>query len=250
MNVEVTNWTFGGHGLIHTFSDSCTAKRGCDGVDHMSYLTDRAFDYVVIQGSRSDDSEGFLSLIERIMSIFRQANSAVKFAYLVPYSAYGTIGSKIFLYKNILNSLKSLSESGVTVVDWGGLVMDIMNGSVKVPDATQIYEKNTFVIQKSEKDGYHPNQLSGYITTLMTFCAITGATAVGQPYDFCNNEALRSTDGHPRFFSFNRFVSDYYSYGDATTNYPAVFASASDMLGIQSLIDSHLAHKGYLSYDF
>ena len=43
-NVEVTNWTFGAHDFTDLFKN-CTANRGCDGVDHASYLVDRNFDY-------------------------------------------------------------------------------------------------------------------------------------------------------------------------------------------------------------
>lgn len=46
-NVSVCNWTFGSHGLHHLPGDPCAAKVGCDGVDHLSFLLDRHFDYVV-----------------------------------------------------------------------------------------------------------------------------------------------------------------------------------------------------------
>ena len=250
MNVEVTNWTFGGHGLKNLFGGSCTADRGCDGKDHKAYLTDANYDYVVIQpGSGSTSDSAIKEDMEMVMNFFRAANPNVKFAILVPYSHHGTLVDSPYLHKNILNSLKTLAADGVTVVDWGGLVIDIVNGTVKVPDATQEYVKNTFVIRKSSTDGYHPNQLSGYITTLMTYCALTGASAVGQPYDFCNNGALRPAGGSTKFFSFSSFISTYYTNG-ATTNYPNVFASKTDMTGIQSLIDSHLAAKKYTDFNY
>ena len=44
--VAVTNWTFGNHTFTDLFEE-CSADRGCNGVDHSSYLTDRSFDYVV-----------------------------------------------------------------------------------------------------------------------------------------------------------------------------------------------------------
>jgi hypothetical protein len=102
--------------------------------------------------------------------------------------------------------------------------------------------KNSFVISKSAKDGYHPNQLTGYITALMTYCAITGESAVGQPYDFWNDTSL---DGR---FSSDLFISTYYTHG--STNYPDIFASGADMRGLQELIDRYLAQKDYREYRF
>ena len=248
--VEVTNWTFGGHGLGNLFGGNCTANRGCDGEDHKAYLTDRYFDFVVIQpGSGAISSDAFLENMETVMNFFREANPNVKFAVLVPYSAYGTIGSTITLAKGFLNGLKTVAEQGVIVVDWGGVVMNILNGDTTVPGSSLTYEKNTFVIRKSAKDGYHPNQLSGYITTLMTYCAITGKAAVGQTYDFCNDVMLRPSS-NSKYFNFDKFIETYYTYNGATTNYPEVFASKTDMLGLQKLIDEHLAKKAYMNFNY
>ena len=250
-DVEVTNWTFGGHSIEHLFGGNCTANRGCDGVDHKAYLTDPYFDYVVIQPSSGvNSSKNFLSDMETVMNFFKAANPDAKFAVLIPYSVYGTIGSTIHLASELLNGLKVLDEQGVTVINWGGLIMDILNGDVKVPGSSIDYTNNTFIIRKSAKDGYHPNQLSGYITTLMTYCALTGESAVGQPYGFCNDERLRPNGYGSKFFSFDSFVATYYTYNGATTNYPDVFASKTDMLGIQALIDAHLKAKAHLDFNF
>ncbi len=250
MNVEVTNWTFGAHSLGDLFGGSCEAGRGCDGEDHKSYLTDRSYDYVVIQASSGAEADkSFSSDVERVMSFFREANPNVKFVYLVPYCSYGSIGSTPTLQKNILDHLKTLASKGVTVVDWGGLISDIIDGKAVVSGATQVYNKNTFVISKNENDGYHPNQLSGYITTLMLYCVLTGASAVEQPYDFCDNGAHRPSGGAAKFFSFTGFIFEYYKNG-ATTNYKEVFGSRADMTGIQALVDAHLAAKAYMSYSY
>ena len=45
------------------------------------------------------------------------------------------------------------------------------------------------------------NMLTGYITTLMVYCAVTGESAVGQDYSFCNDRALNSA------FDFSRHPS-------------------------------------------
>lgn len=249
--VQVTNWTFGGHSLEHLFGGNCSADRGCNGEDHRAYLIDKYYDYVIIQpGSGESSSKRFTEDAEYVMNFFKEANPNVKFAILVPYSAYGTIGSRIYLAKEFLNSLKDMEKRGVTVVNWGGLVMDILNGAVKVEGSALEYTKNTFVVKKSAKDGFHPNLLSGYITTLMTYCALTGASAVGQPYDFCNDQSLRPNGYGSKFFSFDGFIDTFYTYDGATTNFPAVFSSETDMLSIQKLIDAHLSAKAHLSFNF
>ena len=249
-DVQVTNWTFGGHSLEHLFSGSCSADRGCDGVDHASYLTDRNYDYVVIQaGNGSYYDEVGVQHIEMVMDFFKAANPNTKFVLLIPYSFYGEIGSPghIYLMKNVLNSLKTFESQGAIIVEWGGLVMDILNKKVQVSNTAIEYNKNTFVIEKSETDGYHPNLLSGYITTLMTYCAITGESAQGKTYKFCNDASLRLS-WNPIFFNFAKFNAKYYTEG--TTNYTNVFASQTDMSSIQGLIDAHLAAKAYLNYNY
>ena len=105
--------------------------------------------------------------------------------------------------------------------------------------ATQEYNKNTFVIRKSKSDGYHPSMLTGYMASQTLYCALTGESAVGQDYSFCGDKNINSA------FNFDKFIADYYTYDGATTNFPAVFASKTDMAGIQKLIDKYLAEKPY-----
>lgn len=234
-NVEVTNWTFGAHDFTDLF-ENCTANRGCDGVDHASYLVDRSFDYVIMQqGSGSASDAEFMSRVESVMGLFKEANPNVKFVFLVQTAVH----NNNYVWKS---SIKQFDEMGVTVVDWGSLVCDIINGVVSVPGAKETYNKNSFTVCKSASDGYHPSMLAGYITTLMTYCAITGESAVGQPYAFCNESSINSA------FNFNTFINKYYTYNGATTNFPAIFNSESDMKGIQTLIDQYLNAKAYREY--
>ena len=250
VDVSVTNWTFGGHSLNHLFSGNCTADRGCDGEDHKAYILDKSYDYVVIQaGSSASSSANYAEDINTVMSFFREANPNVKFAVLVPYSSYGVIGSTPTLQVELLNHLKTLDAMGVTVIDWGGLIMDILEGEVSVPGTALTYSNNTFIIRKSAKDGYHPNQLSGYITSLMTYCALTGESPVGKAHDFCNDASLRPSDTS-KFFNFDKFISTYYIYDNATTNFPEVFASDVDMKGIKELVAAHLEAKAYMDYNY
>ena len=226
--VSVTNWTFGNHNLKDLFG-VCAAGRGCDGVNHADYLTDRVFDYVVLQQGGSDVSvEENLALLDEIMAFFREANPDVKFVYLVNRRSYEN-------GYPWLAGLDAIRAKGVTVVEWGKLINDLILGEVSVPGARESYDQNTFIIRKSESDGYHPNMLTGYLTALMTYCAITGESAVGQDYSFCGNTSLNIA------FDFSVFISRYYTYLDAKTNFSAVFASKSDMRGLQELVDRYLA---------
>ncbi len=112
----------------------------------------------------------------------------------------------------------------------------------KLPHAENTISKNSFIVHKSSADGYHPNQLTGYITALMTYIAITGESAVGQSYSFWNDTSL---DGR---FSPERFIETYYTEGE--TNYPAIFASEHDMQELQMLVDTYYAEKAYREYNF
>ena len=228
--VEVTNWTFGGHYLTSMFNP-CNSNKGCDGENHESYLLDRNYDYVVMQDGNRSDLPNFVATIDQIMSFFKVSNPDTKFVYLAQHTTH--MDDCNWRYY-----LKDLEKKGVIIVDWGAVVVDIMNGKVKVPGATQVYNKNSFVIG----DGFHPSVLSGYITTLMTYCAITGESAVGQDYSFCNNTSINKD------FSFTEFVENYYTKKNATTNFPEIFASEKDMKGIQTLVDQYLEEKAYRNY--
>lgn len=228
--VEVTNWTFGGHSLEDLFGGNCQADRGCDGVDHNSYLTDKQYDYVVLQeGTRGKDNTDILESCRPIMELFKEANPDVKFIFLVHHNVHRSQYAWI-------PTIKNLENENVTVVDWGALVCDIMYYNTRVPNGKIEYSPSSFIISKSESDGFHPNPLTGYITTLMTYCAITGESAVGQDYSFVEDKV-----------TFSTFKNRYYTY-NPETNFDQVFQSESDMKGIQTLIDQYLEAKAYRNY--
>ena len=170
-NVSVTNWTFPDHRFAHLFSgEKCTHKK-CEelGINHLTALTDKYYDYVVLSEGSGLESDGiFEENIKKIVALFRDANRDVKFVYLVHTSAHGYSVANVIQPK-ILNSLKVLEKDGFIIVDWGALIKDIGSGAVQIPSGSVDYGKNTFIVAKSDSDGYHPNQLSGYITSLMTY---------------------------------------------------------------------------------
>lgn len=224
--VSVTNWAFGDHSLWETLGNSCT-REACYGEDHLSYLTDRYFDYVVLQPYEMNYDGDLLEYLQPMMDVFREANPDVQFILPVPHMAYGNRYAWI-------PKLPEIDRSKITVCNWGKMLTDILDGTVQVPNATQQYFKGSFVVSISEKDGHHQNLLAGYITAMMIYCAITGDSAVGLPYDFCNDSTINP------LFSFDAYKKEYYTY-ETFTNFAEIFASPADMEGLQQLVDQYIA---------
>ena len=82
--------------------------------------------------------------------------------------------------------------------------------------------------------------LSGYITTLMAYCAMTGESAIGQTYSFYNDTTLNSKFDAPGYADY------YYNNGTNDTNFIIIFSSPSDMEGIQQLVDKYIRENVYL----
>ena len=143
---------------------------------------------------------------------------------------------------DVLNNLDKIEAKGIRVVDWGKMVADIIRGQVQVPGATQTYDKFSFVHNRTAEDGYHPNQLTGYIVSMFVYCAITGESAVGLPYDFWNDSTLSSQFDPVAYLDFG------YKLGG--TNYQKIFNSPADMQGLQILVDQYLKSTDYLNYNF
>ena len=236
MEVNVTNWTFGGHGLADFFGAPCAhSSSACRGTRHEAELKNRYYDYVFVSpGGGERSAQTIADDFNYIIKFFREANPDVKIICLANLGCHGYSSFRTDL-PAIYNYYPTLAEKGVIMADWGGLVYRIMHGIWSVPGGTQTYGENSFIV----KDGFHPNMLAGYITTLMAYCAVTGESAVGQTCDFCNDRSINNK------FNFNTYVRDYYTT-EITTNFPDIFASASDMRGIQELVDKYLAENMYL----
>lgn len=240
-DVSVTNWCYGGHDLTDLFDGYCDANNTDKGHDHLADLTDRWFDYVVLQEinvSGAWTAQDYYNNVKGIMDVFREANPEVKFLYVIHDGVYTGNYSQAWR-----DSVALIEQEGAVIVDWGTLVWDVINGTAAVPGATQSYNKSSFIVSQSAKDGYHPNLLSGYLSALMTYCAITGESAVGQNYDFCINFPLNDS-----YFNLQSFSIAYYWWNDPATeaderkcNIEQVFHSPEDMKGLQQLADEYLA---------
>lgn len=228
IDVSVTNWCFGGHDITHTFGGPCTAGKDCNGEDHAAYLTDRVFDYVAIQCYKEDAyREDLVSYLEPVTTLFRQANPDVKFILLVPHMAY----DKGYLWTRDIPAAKA---AGFLICNWGQMLHDICQGTAEVPGANEKYQRSSFVVSASKADGYHQNMLAGYLTALITYCAITGDSAEGQSYGFCDDPTV---DPH---FCLDVHKRMKYVY-DPRTNFVEIFRSPRDMKGLQQMTDRYIA---------
>lgn len=227
IDVSVTNWTFGGHDITEIFDGPCDkGDDKCLGQNHDYYLQDRYFDYVCIQPYKEKEYAGdIVAHLKYTMDFFRQANPNVCFLLLVPQMAPER-GYEWF------KDMEALKDEGVRICNWGGMLHDISQGTTQVPGATLPYFRSSFV---NTLDDHHENLLAGYITTLFVYCAITGDSAVGQPYDFCGDITRNP------LFDLEAFREKNYPGGASQTNFVEIFRSEADMAGLQQLVDTYLA---------
>lgn len=232
--VNVINWTFSSHGLSSIFGEACTVKGACQGLNHTEYLTDRFYDYVVIQPGVGTNSEKSIAAdIANVVEFFRAENPDVKFVLLGNTSVYGN-NKNSTPYPGITSHYKVLAEEGFIIADWGKLVNDLIHGTVTPEGSSVTYNKSCFII----KDGFHPNYLSGYIASVMTYCAITGESAANIPADMFQNSAMAiSLDSH---------LTNSYDNPEYDTNCKLILTNQAELERIHLLIDQYMAEKPYL----
>ena len=142
-------------------------------------------------------------------------------------------GLKLAAQKGLASiDVDALKEENVRICNWGGMLHDISQGNTQVPGATLPYLRSSFV---NSLDDHHENLLAGYITTLFVYCAITGESAVGQPYGFCDDITLN------QLFDLEAFREKNYPGSVGQTNFVEIFRSEADMAGLQQLVDEYLA---------
>lgn len=210
----VTDCTYGSHGL-REFVSVCDPDH--HSADHLAQYNLDDYDYVIM--CQVTEKDGLLTILKQIMRRF--TNPKTKFIYLCCTYTYQQN------HTSMMNQLPGFQKAGITVVNVGELCYNVWKGNLKVPGSELKYNKDTFIVNK--QDSNHPNMLTGYIEALMVYCAITGRSAVGQPYKFCTDTSINSK------FSASSFISSYYNPN--TTNFDKVFASETDMRGLQTLVD-------------
>ena len=228
VNMDVYNYTYGSKNLEWIYSNKLKSLPS-------SFLGD--IDYVFISEAGENNSS-IVSTVEKISALFTKAEEIVYLAHENNFSSNHT---------SIINALPTFSQKGLKVVAWGKLVYDVYKGNVKVPNATQTYNKNSFVKHSTgtmstdaavtrvdfSGDSFHQNPLAGYITAQMCFSALTGTSSVGQKYEFCWDKTIAPQ------YDLQNFVTHQYNNGQ-TTNFVEIFKSPADMAGLQVLMDKYL----------
>lgn len=235
IDVDVTNWTFSSHRLHNTFREPCAIEGDCFGLNHEDYLTDRVYDYVVIQPHANDLSQEHIKEdIDYIMNLFREANPDVKFVIFGCAALYGhnTTGKS---YPEITGYFKELAEQDHIIADWGNIVTDVVNGKTAVPGSQLPYDNASFVIS----DGHHPSLLGGYLATMTVFCAITGKSALELPADFFISDTERAA-------MVEKQLKGSYERGELDTNFHTALSMESEVKGFQQLVDQYLSEKPYM----
>ena len=228
--VTVYDCTYGRHHLRDFTTAGCRiprcADRGCGGPgsDLLRGVDLRAVDLVFFSES-GDDNPDFLADCRAVMQRFTEANPDVRFFCLVhPYSY-------LKRHTRLTEALPALEAEGVTIVDWGRLVCDLIDDAASRPAAAWRYSRTSFI--KHKGDTHHPNPLAGYLTAQMCYCAASGRSAVGQPYACCSQVRCNDASG------FDAFVERHYE-SPADTDFREIFASPAAMAELQRLMDDYL----------
>lgn len=225
-NITVYDCTYGDHALKDFTAEGCKRKvNGApDGHGDLLDKIDLSDIDIVFFSEAGQNNSNLVTHVKSVMKRFTKPG--VRFFYLTHTYSYTKN------HTSLTGKLPELRKSGVTVVDWGHICYDIYSGNVKVPGGTLSYSKNTFVNKKSG-DEHHPNPLAGYIQAQAAYCAATGRSAVGQVYSM--RTMIKYGDGS---VSYDAYRNKYYT-DPSSTNFNEVFASESDMRGIQQLIDEY-----------
>jgi len=248
-NLTVTDWVYGTHDLSDLFDgEACdSGSAACSGRTHLSDLTDRNYDIVILQDIITPSyttPEEYVENLRTAMQVFLDVNPDTKFYLTVHHRYYQQEN-----YKSLTESVQlAIEQLGIEVIDWGALIYDVTEGIATVPDSKIDYNYWSFVVSNNTSDGYHQNLLAGYLGTIMTYATLTGETAVDQPYEFIFN--LTS-----KYLNIDKFISAHYKYdnpdtdyNESTTNMKEIFNSKTDMKGLQLLAEEYLTKTRWLDF--
>ncbi len=228
--VTVYDCTYGLHHLRDFTAAGCRiprcANNGCGGPgsDLLRGVDLGAVDLVFLSES-GDDNPDFLADCRAVMQRFTEVNPDVRFFYLVhPYS-------HLKRHTHVTGALPALAAEGVTIVDWGRLVCNLIGDAAARPATAWRYSRTSFI--KNKGDTHHPNPLAGYLTAQMCYCAASGRSAVGQPYACCTQVRCNDAAG------FDDFAAKHYE-SPSDTDFREIFASPAAMAELQRLMDDYL----------
>lgn len=118
-------------------------------------------------------------------------------------------------HTNVEAAERLRDSDGGAYIPVGHLVEDLCYKQA-IPEGSDVdYTKNTFIYCK-EGDFHHPNRLTGYLTAVCTYCALTGRSADGADHSFVTPTGMEN-----------------YTLG--TTNHAEIIASVCEMNRLKKL---------------
>ena len=242
-NTVVYDCTYGAHNIKDFIPSGCTCSQhsgsatkeynGCPGhgADLLEGIDLSKVDYVFMSEAGSNNAN-LVKDCEAVMARF--TNPETQFIYVAHSYTYFND------HTNIIRGMETLKQNhNFKLVPWGKMVDDLIDGRAKVENSKFKYEKNSFIVNKL--DSHHPNPLSGYITALMCYCAVTGRDPVGQQYEFCNECSYGNgkKDNCDLVTGYDRFVRMYYNSA-RNTNFNLIMTDAAEMAGLQKLARNYI----------
>lgn len=213
-DITVTCFTYGGKYLSDLY-EMLLKKHPCHPGVGNEY--DRIYDqdYVILQQAGADRSNTY-DMARSIMQLFPDST---KFCFYVT-----THDVSRNLVSNLAADEKLQKEGKAKYIPLGQLAVDLWKGTVRVRDSVLTYDKNSFIVSQmtdsGKVDGWHPNYLTGYITALMVYYALTGRSAAGIS---------------------NGFVSrgmEYYTH--SASDFDKILSSENDTAEIGRLIEEYV----------
>jgi hypothetical protein len=212
-SVEVYNFTHGGKTIQYGYQ--CMLDNL--GKKDESFFAD--IDYIIFSQA---GTYTFNNLCSEIFPMFREKFPNAQFFYLNGYH-YAT-------FVQTMKEVGKMPRYGVTVLDWGNLTRDLIKAGSIAETATSVNDFS-FVLDDGDT---HPNNLSGYIMTVMTYCALTGRSATEFNTDFLLE------NGYKPFFSLDEISNKY----NTATNFRSILDSPEDIAAINRIIDEYNSKNG------
>lgn len=226
-NTTVYDFTWGGKQIYQRLGlDPADPSQKTFGVEDKAITS--TVDYVFFCDATLADNAKYYNSYVELAKVFNKPG--VKYYYLVAYYNCNSDPGSITAVENILNKFR-VQGYDVELVRWGQLAQDLVQGTYKLQGSSYKYSKTTFQVTQTTGNR-HPNPLSGYMCVQTAFSQVTGLSAVGENYGFCEN-AMYGSDGKKK--GLDGFYSNYYV--DNSSNFRDIMRDPAEMRRLQTAID-------------